>query len=60
MCIRDRSTYMMDAILMGETCERMPSGTRLAWDAKKRSFGNAAADNALTVPYRKGWELAGL
>ena len=54
------STYMMDAILMGETCERMPSGTRLAWDARKRSFGNAAADNVLTVPYRKGWELAGL
>ena len=42
---------------MAETAERLPSGTRLAWNAATRSFGDAKADGILTTPYRKGWEL---
>jgi len=53
------STYMMDAILMAETAERLP-GTRLTWNVAARSFGNAKADAILTKPYRKGWELKGV
>ena len=54
------ATYMMDAILMAETAERLPSGTRLAWNAATRSFGDAKADGILTTPYRKGWEVKGV
>ena len=54
------STYMMDAVLMAEASERLPSGTRLTWNAKTRSFGNAVADGILTTPCRKGWEVKGL
>ena len=54
------STYLMDTVLVAETAERFPSGTRLVWDANRRTFGDAKADAALTAPYRKGWELPAL
>ena len=54
------STYMMDATLMAESAERMPSGTRLAWNAKSRTFDDARANRILEKPYRKGWELPAL
>ena len=54
------STYLMDVVLMAETTERLPSGTRLKWDAKRRSLGSVEADSILTNPYRKGWELPAL
>ncbi len=55
----DWSTWMMETVLQGETAERFPNRT-LAWNAKKRSFGDAAVDNVLVKPYRKGWELKGI
>ena len=55
----DWTTWMMETILDGEVAERLP-GTRLAWNAAARKFGNSAADAFLSSKYRKGWETEGL
>ena len=55
----DWSTWMMETILAGEIAERV-AGTKLAWNAKSRRFDNAAANEFLVRPYRKGWEIPGL
>jgi hypothetical protein len=35
----------------------MRIGEKLAWDAAKRSTGNAAADKLIAPEYRKGWAI---
>ena len=53
------STYMRECVIAGEIAERVV-GRKIAWDAKRRRFDNAAANSFLARPYRKGWEIDGL
>jgi predicted dehydrogenase len=53
------STYMRECVIAGEIAERV-QGTKITWDAKTRRFDSAAANEFLTRPYRKGWEIPGM
>lgn len=53
------STYLMDAILLGGVAERLP-GKTFAWDAKTRTFDDAAATALAFSHYRDGWKTPGL
>jgi predicted dehydrogenase len=50
---------LTEAVLLGGVASRFP-GEDLPWDTKALKFGNAAANQYVREPYRKGWEVAGL
>jgi hypothetical protein len=50
----DHSVPMLEAMLVGCVAQRFPN-TKLAWDYRKLSFGNAAADAFIRPYIRQGW-----
>ena len=53
------STRMMDTVLMGGVCERLP-GRVLHWDPATRTFDDPEATRISRSSYRDGWKVEGL
>jgi hypothetical protein len=55
----DYAGPLTEAVLLGGVAARFPS-TRIGWDSRGLKFDLAAANQYVSAPYRKGWEVAGL
>ena len=50
----DHSVPMLEAMLVGCIAQQLPN-TKLAWNSRKQSFGNKAADALIRPHVRQGW-----
>ena len=53
----DYGGQLTEMVLLGVAAQRVPN-EKLLWDSSKLKFNNAAANEHIHSPYRKGWSLS--